>query len=221
MDRTLIHRTLILGASGGIGAALLGATGGVGVSRRETGLELSDEASLARVAAGLEGPFTTIIDATGALEIDGVPPEKAIAQIQPDNMARHFAVNAIGTALILKHFSPLLPRKGRCVFASLSARVGSIGDNRLGGWISYRAAKAAQNQIIHTAAIEIARGRPDAAVVAIHPGTVRTSLTERYAKGHATVAPAEAAENILTVLRALTPADTGRFFAWDGQEISW
>ena len=103
------------------------------------------------------------------------------------------------------------------MFASLSARVGSIGDNRLGGWISYRAAKAAQNQILRSAAIEIARKRPGAIVVALHPGTVATPLTARYAGGHPTVAPETAAANLLAVLDGLTPADTGGFFAWDGQ----
>lgn len=213
-------QSLIIGATGGIGAALLAATGGVGVSRRD-GLELTDEASVARLAASLEGPFARIIDATGALEIDGVRPEKALSEIDPANMARHFAVNAIGTALIVKHFHGLLPREGRCVFASLSARVGSIGDNRKGGWVSYRASKAAQNQILRVAAIEIARKRPEAAVVAIHPGTVRTRLTERHAKGHPTVSPEAAARNILSVLDGLGGAETGRFYAWDGQEIPW
>ncbi|MEM9049558.1 MAG: SDR family oxidoreductase [Pseudomonadota bacterium] len=216
-----MERSLIIGASGGIGAALLEATGGVGLSRRDDGLELTDEAGLARLAASLHGPFDRIIDATGALEIAGVPPEKALSQIDPANMARHFAVNAVGTALLIKHFSGLLPRRGPSVFASLSARVGSIGDNRLGGWISYRAAKAAQNQIIRTAAIEMARKRPEAVLVAIHPGTVRTALTERYAGSHPTVSPAEAAANILNVLDRLGPADTGGFFAWDGQAIVW
>jgi NAD(P)-dependent dehydrogenase (short-subunit alcohol dehydrogenase family) len=211
-------RTLVIGSSGGIGAALLAATGGIGVSRRADGLEVTDEASVARVAASLDGPFARIIDATGALVIDGVAPEKAIGQLDPANMARHFAVNAIGTALLLKHFLPLLPHRGRCVFASLSARVGSIGDNRLGGWISYRAAKAAQNQILRVAAIEWARRNPEAVVVAVHPGTVRTPLTEAHAAGHPTVSAQDAAAKIL---RVLDGAQTGRFYAWDGSEIPW
>lgn len=211
-------KTLVIGASGGIGAALLAATGGVGLSRRDDGLDVTDEGSVARAAAAVAGPFERIIDATGALEIDGVPPEKAFRQIDPANMARHFAVNAIGTALLCKHFLPLLPRTGACVFASLSARVGSIGDNRLGGWVSYRAAKAAQNQILRCAAIETARRNPRAVVVAVHPGTVRTPLTAAYAAGHPTVAPEDAAANILRVLET---AETGRFYAWDGSEIPW
>lgn len=216
-------RTLVIGASGGIGAALLAATGGTGLSRRDDGFELTDEASVARAAAAVAagGPFGLILDATGALELDGVPPEKAFRQVDPAAMARHFAVNAIGTALICKHFLPLLPKAGRGVLASLSARVGSIGDNRSGGWISYRAAKAAQNQILRCAAIETARTRAGAIVVALHPGTVATPLTAKYAGGHPTVSPAEAAANLLSVIARLTPADTGSFLAWDGSRIEW
>jgi NAD(P)-dependent dehydrogenase (short-subunit alcohol dehydrogenase family) len=219
-------RALVIGDTGGIGAALaaaLAARGAAvtGLSRRRDGLDLTDEATIARAAAGLAGPFELILDATGALEIDGRGPEKALAQIDPAAMAAQFAVNAIGPALLLKHLHPLLPREGRAVFASLSARVGSIGDNRLGGWISYRAAKAAQNQILRTAAVEIARKRPGAIVVALHPGTVATPLTARYAGGHPTVAPEAAAAHLLAVLDRLTPADTGGFFAWDGSPIPW
>ena len=107
------------------------------------------------------------------------------------------------------------------MFATLSARVGSIGDNRLGGWISYRAAKAAQHQIVRTAAIEIARRRPEAVVVALHPGTVRTDLTAKYAGRHPTVSPEEAAKNLMRVIEGLTPDDSGRAFAWDGKPIPW
>jgi NAD(P)-dependent dehydrogenase (short-subunit alcohol dehydrogenase family) len=219
-------RALVIGSSGGIGTALIAAlrargTEVTGLSRSGDGLDLTDETSIARAATALDGPFDLIFDATGALEIDGHGPEKALAQIEPAAMAAQFAVNAIGPALLLKHLHPLLPREGRAVFATLSARVGSIGDNRLGGWVSYRAAKAAQNQILRCAAIEIARRRPDAVVVALHPGTVATPLTARYAGSHPTVAPEAAAANLLAVLDALTPADSGSFFAWDGKAIPW
>jgi NAD(P)-dependent dehydrogenase (short-subunit alcohol dehydrogenase family) len=219
-------RALVIGASGGIGGALaaaLEARGAsvVGLSRRQDGLDLTDEASVAAAAGRLEGPFGLILDATGALEIWGRGPEKSIGAIDPEVMAAQFAVNAIGPALLLKHFHALLPRAGRGVFATLSARVGSIGDNRLGGWISYRAAKAALNQIVRTSAIEIARKRPDSVVVALHPGTVRTALTARYVGGRPTVSPEAAAGNLLAVIDRLTPAETGGFFAWDGQPIPW
>jgi NAD(P)-dependent dehydrogenase (short-subunit alcohol dehydrogenase family) len=219
-------KALVIGASGGIGGSLAEALRGrgavvVGLSRRDDGLDLTDETSIAGAAGRLEGPFDLILDATGALEIAGHGPEKSIAGIDPAAMAAQFAVNAIGPALLLKHFHGRLPRTGRGVFATLSARVGSIGDNRLGAWISYRAAKAALNQIVRTAAIEIARKRPEALVVALHPGTVRTALTERYAGSHPTVAPEAAAANLLAVIDRLTPADSGGFFAWDGRPIPW
>ncbi len=136
-------------------------------------------------------------------------------------MAAQFALNATGVALALKHFAPLLRRDGRAVFASLSARLGSIGDNRLGGWISYRAAKAAQNQIIRTAAIEIARQRPWAIVVALHPGTVDTALTAPYRGRNPAITAARSAAALLAVMDRLTPADTGGFFDWRGEPVAW
>jgi NAD(P)-dependent dehydrogenase (short-subunit alcohol dehydrogenase family) len=219
-------RALVIGDTGGIGAALaaaLRAEGAAvtGLSRRADGLDVTDEARVAAAAARLAGPFELILDATGALEIDGRGPEKALAQIDPAAMAAQFAVNAIGPALLLKHLHPLMPAEGRAVFATLSARVGSIGDNRLGGWISYRAAKAALNQIVRTAAIEIARKRPEAVVVALHPGTVTTPLTAGRLGRRPAVEPEAAAANLLGVIAGLTPAESGGFFAWDGSAIPW
>ncbi len=216
----------MIGATGGIGAAIFRALEATGadvtpLSRSGDGLDLTDEATIARAAETLDGPFDLIFDATGALVIDGAAPEKTIAAIDPAAMAAQFALNAIGPALLLKHLHPLLARDRRAVFVTLSARVGSIGDNSLGGWISYRASKAALNQIVRTAAIEIARKRPEAVVAALHPGTVRTDLTAKYAGNHPTVSPDEAAANLLAVIDGLTPADTGGFFAWDGKPIPW
>ncbi|MEO1549341.1 MAG: SDR family NAD(P)-dependent oxidoreductase [Pseudomonadota bacterium] len=217
-----MSHTLILGASGGIGAALMDACpGAVGLSRSGDGLDVTDEGALARLADGLAGPFERIINATGALVIDGAGPEKALSQITPQAMAAQFALNATGPALLLKHFAPLLPRQGRVVFASLSARVGSIGDNHLGGWYSYRAAKAAQNQVIRGAAIELARRNPDSIVVALHPGTVETGLTKAFVGNRPKVTPREAAANLLQVLDGLTPQDTGGFFDQKGLAIEW
>ncbi|MNL24833.1 C-factor [compost metagenome] len=136
-------------------------------------------------------------------------------------MARQFAVNAIGPALLLKYFTPLLRRDRRSIFASLSARVGSIGDNRLGGWISYRASKAAQNQIIRTAAIEIARTNPQAIIVALHPGTVDTDLSQQFSKGKDLFTPKQSAARLMETIDGLTPAQTGQFFAYDGSRIEW
>lgn len=219
-------QALVIGDTGGIGAALAAALRGrgaevTGLSRSRDGCDLTDEASIARAASALAGPFEMMLDATGALEIGGRGPEKTIAALDPAAMAAQFALNATGPALLIKHLRPLLPRRGRCVFATLSARVGSIGDNRLGGWISYRAAKAALNQIVRTAAIEIARSRPETIVVALHPGTVRTPLTRPYAGRRDAVTPAAAAGNLLAVIDGLTPADSGGFYAWDGTRVPW
>jgi len=218
-------RALIIGASGGIGAALsaaLAARGAevTGLSRRSDGLDITDPASVDRVLGALDGPFDLFIVASGILAPEGQAPEKSLDAIDAAAMARTLAVNAIGPALILRHAARLLPREGRSVVAVLTARVGSIGDNRMGGWYSYRASKAAANQIVHGAAIEIGRRRKEAVVVALHPGTVATPFTAGYS-GHSKVAPEAAAENLLSVLGGLTPAQSGGFFDWAGQEVPW
>lgn len=219
-------RAVIIGSSGGIGAALVAALEArgaavTGLSRRDHGLDLTDEDSIARVLAPLEPGVDLIFIATGGLEIDGARPEKALRALDPAAMAAQFALNAIGPALVLKHTLRLVPKDRPVKIAALSARVGSIGDNRLGGWHGYRAAKAALNQIIRTASVELARSHPQATVVALHPGTVATPLTAAYAGGHPTVTPAVAAENLLAVLDGLTPAETGGFFDWQGKVIPW
>lgn len=222
-------RALIIGASGGIGQALAdtlqrddACRSVIGLSRSPDGLDLLDEDSIAAQAAKLgDQQFDLIVCATGALTINGVGPEKSIKQVTADAMAAQFAINAIGPALILKHFTPLLSETRRSVFALLSARVGSIGDNRLGGWMSYRSSKAALNQIIRTAAIEIARKRPEAIVVAIHPGTVNTTLSRPFASNYKSTEPHEAASMILTTVDGLGASDTGGFFAYDGRPIEW
>jgi NAD(P)-dependent dehydrogenase (short-subunit alcohol dehydrogenase family) len=165
--------------------------------------------------------FDLVICATGALVIDGNGPEKTIKAIQAHVMAAQFALNAIGPALALKYFGPLLSNEGKSVFATLSARVGSIGDNKLGGWISYRSAKAALNQITRTSAIEIARLRPKSVVVTLHPGSVDTGFSGGISKGHDRIQPSESVARMLSVLDRLEPAQTGGFFAYDGQPIVW
>lgn len=218
-------RALVIGSSGGIGAALAAELAGraevVGLSRRQDGLDVTDEASIAAALSRLEPPFHRIIVATGALEIGGVAPEKALKALDGATMARHFALNATGPALVLKHALRLMPRDAECRFAALSARVGSIGDNRLGGWHAYRAAKAALNQLIHTAAIEIARSHPRAVVVCLHPGTVATAFTQKYQAQHPTVPPETAAQNLIAVLERLTPQQSGGFFDWQGDAVPW
>jgi len=224
---------VVFGASGGIGRALatrLDAQRGFamvsGYSRTgAVALDLVDESSIEAVAAdvrrsGLEPRL--LVDATGILDGDGCVAEKSWRQLDPAAMARAFAVNAIGPALLMKHFLPMLPRSGKSVFATLSARVGSIGDNRLGGWYSYRASKAALNQIVRTAAIELRRSRPDAACVALHPGTVATSLSARFAKSGLEVqSPETAATRILAVLDGLTAESSGEFFDQRERSIPW
>jgi NAD(P)-dependent dehydrogenase (short-subunit alcohol dehydrogenase family) len=218
-------RALVVGASGGIGGALCAALAArgevVGLSRREHGLDVTDEAAVARVLGGLEPGFDLVIVATGALVLDGHGPEKTLRALEPAAMAAQFALNAIGPILILKHALRLMPKDRPVRFAALSARVGSIGDNALGGWYSYRAAKAALNQFLHTGAIEVARSHRQSIVVGLHPGTVQTGLTAVHGAGHPAVTPAEAAQNLLAVLDGLTPAETGGFFDWAGKRIAW
>ncbi|ABN78797.1 SDR family NAD(P)-dependent oxidoreductase [Cereibacter sphaeroides] len=216
-------RSLIVGASGGIGAALLKACGdgSVGVSRRTDGLDVTDEASIARTLGTLEPHFDRVIVATGALEIGGIAPEKSLRAIDGSNLARHFALNAMGPVLVLKHALRLLPRDRPAHFAALSARVGSIGDNQLGGWFAYRAAKAALNQLLHTAAIEVARTHPQAVVVVLHPGTVETGLSGRFRGTRAAVTPQVAAENLLSTLDRLAPSESSGFFDATGARIPW
>lgn len=221
-----MERALVVGASGGIGRAVAEALEGRGaevmrLSRSENGLDVTDEASVAGVLGALEGPFDPVLVATGALEIAGVGPEKSLRAVTPEALAGQFRLNAIGPFLVLKHALRLLPRNRPAVFAALSARVGSIGDNRLGGWYSYRASKAALNQLLRTAAIEIARTHPETVVAALHPGTVRTRFTERYLGRHPAVAPETAAAHILSVIGRLTAADSGKFYDWAGREVPW
>lgn len=224
-------RALVIGASGGIGAALVRALEQrdwqvTGLSRSAAPpLDVTDEASIAAAAGHLAGdaPFALVIVATGLLHDRRLAPEKSLRDLDPRQLAQSFAVNAIGPALVAKHFVPLLPRTGRAVFAALSARVGSISDNRLGGWYGYRASKAALNQLIRTLAIELARTRPDAICVGLHPGTVDTRLSAPFQRGVAPdrlFSPDRSAGHLLDVIDQLTPAASGRCFAWDGSEIA-
>lgn len=221
-----MKRALIIGASGGIGGAVAAALRARGVtvsglSRSRDGLDIADETSVADHLGRLEPGFDLIFVATGQLEGAGHPPEKTLKSLTPQAMAEQFLINCIGPAMVQKHALPLLPRDRRSVFAVLSARVGSIGDNRLGGWYAYRAAKAALNQIIHTGAIELARTHPQSICVALHPGTVATDFTTGYAGRHPTVPPSEAAQNLLAVINGLEPAQTGQFFDWRGDPVPW
>ena len=223
---------VVIGASGGIGSALvLALLGGgeyrtvVALSRQsDPPIDIEAEATIAAAAehVGALGTVRLIVDATGLLHGSGVDPEKSWRQLDAARLARYFAINAIGPALLMKYFLPLLPRSGPAVFATLSAKVGSIADNELGGWYGYRASKAALNQFVRTAAIELRRSRPDAICVAIHPGTVDTGLSAPFAKaGLAVHAPDDAAHRILRCLKGLTPPNSGGFFDRNGDRLPW
>ena len=220
-------RVVVIGATGGVGGAIADLVESapdverlvrIGRSGGDLRLDLTDEASVAAAAAAV-GRADIVICATGLLHDDAASPEKTWAALDPAAMARVLAVNTIGPALVAKHFLPILPREGRAVFAALSARIGSIGDNKIGGWVSYRASKAALNQVIRTFSVELARKNRDALIVGLHPGTVDTGLSKPFQRGHEIVAPAEAAANLMRVLDGLTPADSGGQFAWDGARV--
>lgn len=220
-----MSRALVVGASGGIGRALAEVLQRKGhhvttLSRSSDQFDITDEECIARSLGRLSGPFEMVIVATGALEIGNRGPEKTLNALHPEAMAAQFALNAIGPVLVLKNILQQIPRDKRAVFAALSARVGSIGDNRLGGWYSYRASKAALNQLIHTAAIEVARSHRQAICVTLHPGTVATRFTEKY-PGHTKVSPEEAAANLIAVMDGLEPSQSGGFFDWSGARVAW
>jgi len=225
------YNALVLGASGAIGGALVQALradprcGQVhALSRRSNpALDLGDEAGIATAAAQLRerGPLHLVVCATGVLQVNGRLPEKRLAELDAATLAQALAVNAIGPALLIKHFHELLPLKERALLAVLSARVGSIGDNRKGGWYGYRASKAALNMLLHNAAIEVARKRPQAVLAALHPGTVRSGLSAPIIGDAEASSPADAARHLLAVLDGLTAEQTGGFFAWDGTPIAW
>jgi NAD(P)-dependent dehydrogenase (short-subunit alcohol dehydrogenase family) len=221
----MTRNALVIGASGGIGAAFaaeFAARGAAvtGLSRRGEGLDVTDPASVARVMGALAGPFDAVILATGILAPEGMGPEKSLEAVDAAVMARTLAVNAIGPALVLAQVPRLLPREERSVVGVLTARVGSIGDNRMGGWHSYRASKAAANQIVRGAAIEIGRRRKEAIVVALHPGTVETPFTAAY-PGHSKMSPLQSVQKLLNVLEELKSEQSGGFFDYAGAEVPW
>jgi len=238
-----VRRAVLFGAGGGIGAALgealaadpvydevwLGARSAlpepVSTHVRTFRFDSDDEPSLVAAAALIGGEFDLVFIATGLLHREGLSsPEKSFRSLDPAAMAELYRANAIGPAMIAKHFLPLLPRSRRAVFAVLSARVGSISDNKLGGWHSYRAAKAALNMLTQNFAIELGRSHPRAVVAALHPGTVDTPLSRPFQRGlpDGQVQPVDTtAASLLGTLAQLTPDQSGGLYAWDGTRLPW
>ena len=224
------YHALVIGSSGAIGAAILAllrsdprCASVRGVHRHSfPAFDFADEASIARMASELAaGPrLQLVINATGMLHGADLMPEKRLADLDYAHLLAIFQVNTFGPALLLRHLSPLLA-PGRSLMAMLSAKVGSIGDNRLGGWYGYRASKAALNMLVKTAAIELARIRPDSVLVAMHPGTVESRLSQPFRSVTATRSPRQAATDLLRVLDRLAPGDSGAFFAYDGSRLPW
>lgn len=237
------RRVAVFGASGGLGQAFctvlqddpqvselfeLSRAGNTSTGAKSTGLpfDMSDEGSIQDAARviGSDGPLHMVIVATGVLHDDEVQPEKRALDLDSKNLAHLFHHNTIGPALVAKYMLPLLDREKRSVFAALSARVGSISDNRLGGWHSYRASKAALNMILRTLSVELAYKNPGAICVALHPGTVDTGLSKPFQRNvpdEKLFTPHYAATQMLSVLNGLTPEDSGGFFAWDGKPIPY
>ncbi|MBC6439098.1 MAG: SDR family oxidoreductase [Rhodospirillales bacterium] len=233
------YSALIVGASGAIGhgfaVALANdprcnrlvttARGAITTGEGHRTLDLENEDDIAALASALrrdDTPLDLVIVATGMLH-DGadVMPEKRWREIDPGTLERLFRINTIGPAMLAKHLLPCLARDRKAVFAALSARVGSIGDNELGGWYGYRASKAALNMILSCAAIELARSWPHAVCIGLHPGTVESPLSEpflRSGKRHI-FQPDDATRRLLAVVDRLQPSDSGRVFAWDGTSV--
>ncbi len=223
------YRALVIGASGALGTAFCELLkqdprcAGVRALGRHTvpELDLERPETIANAATELaaEAPYQLIVHAAGLLHRDRIKPEKSFSAIEPEALQAVFQVNTLGPALVLRHFLPLLEPRG--AMAILSAKVGSIGDNRLGGWYAYRASKAALNMLVKTAAIELARTRPQVRLLSLHPGTVVSGLSQPFS-GAANARPADiAAAQLLTVIDQLTPADSGCFFSYDGERLPW
>ena len=219
-------RALIFGASGGIGLAFskflenkLGIENVIKLSRSFNGFEISDEEKILKFSESIEGSFNLIINAIGVLQTTEIGPEKTINAVKQKSMIEMMTINAIGPALLLKNFSKKLDKTKFSVFVNLSARVGSITDNRLGGWISYRSSKAALNQIIKTSSIEINRRNKNAICVGLHPGTVKTRFTEKFQNTTETISPEESVEMMMKVIESLSVDDNGNCFAYDGKVI--
>jgi NAD(P)-dependent dehydrogenase (short-subunit alcohol dehydrogenase family) len=225
------YKALVIGASGAIGSAFVQAFQAdthclhvQAVARSDgSGFDLLDPKSIEKQAliCSALGPYQVIVDATGALTIEGTGPEKSLAQLDPTALMRNFEINAIGPILALRHFAPLLA-SGPSIYAKLSARVGSISDNQKGGWYGYRASKAALNMLLQTAAIELQRKNPQLRVVALQPGTVKSALSKPFASSVSQLLePHESVAGMLAALKGLTPKAGADFLDYRGEAIDW
>ena len=224
------YRALVVGARGAIGAAFVAqlqadprCAAVVGLHRRsKPALDIEQANSIAQAAADLapQAPFHLVLVATGLLHRPGLQPEKRLADLDAGRLLALFSANAVGPALLLRHLSPLLAPQ-RALMVLLSAKVGSIGDNRLGGWYGYRASKAALNMLVCTAAIELRRSQPGTVLAALHPGTVSSALSRPFKGDQIGRPPALAAAQMLSVVDSLQPGHSGLFLAWDGQRLPW
>ena len=224
-------RSLVIGANGALGAAFvtylrhhLQCREVVGISRASgLGFDLENPQSIEALGKELAGggQFHLIIDATGALTIDGTGPEKSLARLEAKSLTRSFMVNTIGPALLLQTLAPLLA-SGDAIYAKLSARVGSIADNQKGGWYGYRSSKAAMNMIMQTAAIELQRKNPRLRVVALQPGTVRSKLSQPFQAGvPMLLEPEDSVQGMVTAMLHLQPKAGAYFIDHKGLEIPW
>ena len=234
-DMTTKGLALVIGSGGGIGAAMLAQlqsdtnfAQGLGLSRStEVSINYFDESSIAKAAQSVASlcaasnlQLRLLVVATGFLHGEQGQPERSFTNLDAAYLIQVFQINTLGPALVMKYFLPLLPKTGHCVAGFISAKVGSISDNALGGWYGYRASKAALNQLVKTAAIELTRRNKDSICVSLHPGTVATALSEPFAKTGLNVRPAaEAASDLLAVLAGLKPADTGCLIDYQGQKL--
>ena len=234
---------VVIGSNGGLGAAFSQHLTGkndlgskyeqvLSISRKPTNghsqtIDFTDESTISSSAIWLaekckNAPLRLIVVATGYLHTDGSGPERSFQQLDSDYLQRVMLINTIGPALILKHFAPLVPKTGEVRLAFISAKVGSIGDNALGGWYGYRASKAALNQIVKTASIELTRRNKQSVCISLHPGTIATTLSNPFSKTGLNVrSPEVASEELLKVIEQLTPAQTGGFYDYAGKALPW
>lgn len=225
---TTPFNAIVIGSTGGIGGAFVEALEKndncekvVGLSRKsEPAVDLIDEASIKNAAELLkeDGPFHLIINATGILSDDTMMPEKAMKDIEMEHLEKNYRINAMGPILLLKHFHALLPREGKSIFASLSAKVGSISDNKIGGWYSYRAAKAAQNMLLKNASIELGRKYKELVILGLHPGTVDTKLSKPFQGyvSHDIFSPEESVAKLIDAMDEVSANDSGALLSYDG-----